>query len=89
MKIEDTNTRFWRDAINKDIMKVKVEWKEKDIILPEDIRSGNVSDIKGCQEIKCHIVFDMKMNLASKDRFVSGSHTTETPSSMTYESVPG
>jgi hypothetical protein len=39
------------------------------------------------QQIGCHIVFDIKMDFTRKARFVTGSHTTETPAAMTYSSV--
>jgi Reverse transcriptase (RNA-dependent DNA polymerase) len=41
----------------------------------------------GFQEIGCHIVFDVKMDLARKARFVAGGHTTDAPAAMTYSSV--
>jgi hypothetical protein len=41
----------------------------------------------GCQEIKCHMVFDVKMDFSRKARFVAGGHMTETPTSITYASV--
>eukprot|EP00934_Nitzschia_sp_Nitz4_P002867 Nitzschia sp. Nitz4//scaffold253_size28098//27019//28023//NITZ4_008146-RA/size28098-processed-gene-0.33-mRNA-1//-1//CDS//3329544315//2857//frame0 len=42
----------------------------------------------GYQEIKCHMIFDVKMEgLKRKARFVAGGHTTETPRSITYASV--
>jgi hypothetical protein len=41
----------------------------------------------GYQEIDCHIIFDIKMDLTRKARFVAGGHTTETPMSITYSSV--
>ena len=39
------------------------------------------------QEIKRHIIFDVKMYLTRKARFVAGGHTTDTQTSMTYSSV--
>ena len=41
------------------------------------------------QKIKCHMIFDVKMgeNFRCKARFVTGGHTTETPTSLTYSSV--
>ena len=52
---------------------------EKDV---EHIPPGN-------QQIKCHMIFDVKMgkNFRRKARFVAGEHTTETPTSLTYSSV--
>ena len=43
----------------------------------------------GYQQIKCHMVFDVKMgeNFRCKARFVAGGHTTETPTLLTYSSV--
>ena len=43
----------------------------------------------GYQQIKCHMIFDVKMgeNFRRKARFVAGGHTTETPTSLTYSSV--
>jgi hypothetical protein len=45
-------------------------------------RTGNVPDLIGYQEIKCHIVFDVKMDFQRRARFVAGGHTTMAPSSM-------
>ena len=41
------------------------------------------------QQIKCHMIFDVKMgeNFRRKARFVAGRNTTETPMSLTYSSV--
>ena len=42
----------------------------------------------GYQEILCHMIFDIKMaGLVGKACLVGGSHTTDTPSSITYSSV--
>jgi Reverse transcriptase (RNA-dependent DNA polymerase) len=44
----------------------------------------------GYQQIKCHLIFDVKMgeNFRRKARFVAGGHTTEVPESLiTYSSV--
>ena len=43
----------------------------------------------GYQQIKCYMIFDVKMgeNLRHKASFVAGGHTTETPMSLTYSSV--
>ena len=41
------------------------------------------------QQIKCHMIFDVKMceNFRCNARFVAGGHTTETHMSLTYSSV--
>jgi hypothetical protein len=41
----------------------------------------------GFQEIKCHVIFDVKMYFTRKARFVAGGHMTDTPGSITYSSV--
>ena len=43
----------------------------------------------GYQQIKCHMIFDVKMgeNFRRKARSVAGGHTTETPTSLTYSYV--
>ena len=39
------------------------------------------------QEIKCPLIFDVKMDFTRKEKFVSGGHTTEAPLAITYSSV--
>jgi hypothetical protein len=78
---ENGNT-FWWDAILKEMKNVRPAFKawEKS---KEDIPIG-------FQEIKCHLMFDVKMgeNFRKKARFVAGGHTTEVPESLiTYLSV--
>ena len=41
----------------------------------------------GYQEIKCHLIFDVKMDFTRKARLVAGGHTTEAPGLITYSSV--
>ena len=41
----------------------------------------------GYQHIKCHMIFNVKMDLTRKAWFVAGGHKTDTPTSMTYSSV--
>ena len=42
----------------------------------------------GYQEIKCHLVFDVKMeDFCHKARFVAGGHMTDVPAAATYSSV--
>ena len=53
----------------------------------EDARRGQ--KLVGYQEIRCHMIFDNKMDgrFTRKARFVVGGHTTDTPSSIKYYSV--
>ena len=41
----------------------------------------------GYKDITCNLIFDVKMNLTRKARYVAGWHLTDPPSSMAYESV--
>jgi hypothetical protein len=84
---EETGTDFWRRAIEKEMRKVRVAWKPKDGITPEQARTGKVKDMIGFQEITCHVIFDVKMDFTRKARFVAGGHLTEAPGSITYSSV--
>jgi hypothetical protein len=68
--------------------KVKVAFEFCEDWTPEQIRQGLAhKDFVGYQEISCHMVFEVKMDLTRKAQFVAGSHLTETPSSLTYSSV--
>jgi len=84
----ETGTDFWRRAIEKEMRRVKIAWREfEHPVTPDDVRKGKVKELIGYQEIRCHIVFDVKMNFERKARFCAGGHMTETPASITYSSV--
>ena len=78
---ENGNT-FWWDAIVKEMKNVRPAF---------EVWEKSADDIPpGFQQIKCHLVFDVKMgeNFRRKARFVAGGHTTEVPESLiTYSSV--
>ena len=80
-----TNTNHWSRAIEKELSKVKVAWKVRDDLMPETCREGK--QLIGYTEIKCHMIFDVKMDFTRKARFVAGGHLTEAPSGITYSSV--
>jgi hypothetical protein len=44
------------------MVKVAVAIKPKEGIVPNDVCTGKVSDMIGFQEIKCHVIFDVKMD---------------------------
>jgi ribosomal protein L31E len=81
-----TGTDFWTKAIAKEMAKVRVAFERTDIS-PEEMRKGQAKP--GYQEIKCHWVFDIKLdgNFTRKARLVAGGHMTNEPSSVTYSSV--
>ena len=43
----------------------------------------------GYAQITCNLIFDVKMDLTRKARYIVGGHPTDPPSSMTYASVVG
>lgn len=79
--------RYWQNAVDKEMKKAKVAYTPREGITPEDVRSNKVDDMRGYQEIKCHLVFDVKMDFTRKARYVAGGHTTSTPIGLTYSSV--
>ena len=82
----ETRTTFWRDAIEKELRKVKVAWERRDDLSVEDVRKGTA--LIGHKEIQVKMVFDVKMDFTRKARLVAGGHLTDhVPSSLTYSSV--
>ena len=52
------------------------------------ILNGDKKVPPGYQEIRCHLVFDVKMeDFRRKARYVAGGHTTEPPAIIVYASV--
>jgi len=82
----ETGTDYWRKAIEKEMKNVRVAFQRYTEGLDG---SQGPSSLQGYQEIKCHMIFDIKMDgdFTRKARFVAGGHTTEAPSSSTYSSV--
>jgi hypothetical protein len=73
-----TGTDFWAKAIAKEMKNVRPAFKVMD--------DGAKKPV-GYKEIKCHMIFDVKMDFTRKARFVAGGHMTDPPSSITYSSV--
>jgi hypothetical protein len=73
-----TNTTFWFDAIQKEMKNVRVAFKFLD--------TGERIPI-GYKWIKCHSIFDVKMDFTRKAHFVAGGHMTDPPLTLTYSSV--
>ena len=70
---------LWADAIAKEMKDVRPAFK---ILDPAD------ADPVGHQRIRCHMIFDIKMeDFCRKARLVAGGHVTEAPATMTYASV--
>ena len=83
----ENNNTLRRDAIEKEMSKAKISYSAVEDATPQDVRSNKCDALRGHQEIKCHIIFDVKMDFTRKARFVAGGHMTETPPSITYSSV--
>jgi hypothetical protein len=75
---KETNTSYWRKAIEKEMKNVEVAF--------EFLQPGQTVPI-GYQKIPLHFVFDVKMDFTRKTRLVAGGHMTDPPSSITYSSV--
>jgi len=75
---KQTKTTFWRDAIHKEMKNNRLAFK----VLEEEERVP-----MGYKWIKCHMIFDIKMDFTRKARYVAGGHMTDPPSSITYSSV--
>ena len=74
------NTLWW-DAICKEMKDMKPAF---------EVFEGGIQQIpSGFQEIKCHMIFDIKIgeNICRKARLVAGGHTTDAPATLTYSSV--
>ena len=77
---ENGDTKWW-DAIVQDMGNVRTAFQ---------VHKGTKADLSiGYQQIKCHMIFDVKMgeNFRRKERLVGGGHITKAPSSLTYSSV--
>ena len=82
---EETKTDYWRKGIEKEMARVRVafeKWQGGSTV--DDARKKLV----GYEQIKCHMVFDVKMDgLVRKARLVAGGHETGDVSTITYSSV--
>jgi hypothetical protein len=67
--------------------KAKVSYVPVDNATPKSVRANKVDKLHGFQEIKCHIIFDVKIDLTWKARFVASGHMTKAPNLLTYSSV--
>ena len=78
----ETGTDFWWQAIQYEMKKVVIY-----SLTPEQVRLEEMLYVD-MQEIACHdMIFDVKMDLTQKARFVAGGHLTDTPATITYSSV--
>ena len=78
---------FWEKAMQKEMAKAKVAYEEVEGVTPEQIRRNEVENMKGYQEITCHMIFDVKMDFTRKARYVANGAMTEAPVGLCYSSV--
>ena len=83
----ESNTDYWAKAIAKENTQVKVSWYAMDGVTPNDVYNGKIKELTGYQEIKCHMIFDVKMDFTRKARFVARGDLTTTTPKVTYSSV--
>jgi Reverse transcriptase (RNA-dependent DNA polymerase) len=73
----ETGTDLWKRAIEKEMKTIDCAFE-----FPEDNKAP-----VGFQKIDCHMVFDVKMTLERKARYVAGGHQTEPTKDITFASV--
>jgi len=64
--------------------KVKVAWRAHEGHMPQQVHNGKAPELTGYQEIRCHLVFYVKMDFTCKAWYVAGGHA---PASVPYLSV--
>jgi hypothetical protein len=80
VKLDEGNgNTLWQDTIRKEMNNVRIAFK---------VLNGEEAIPPTYQEIRCHMIFDVKMeDFCHNTRFVAGGHTTDAPRVMTYASV--
>jgi hypothetical protein len=68
---QENGNNLWWEAISKEMRNVRPAfeaWEKSEAEIPI-----------GCQQVRCHLMFDIKMgeNFRRKARFIAGGHTTE------------
>ena len=74
---KESGTDFWQRAIEKEM---------KNIACAFDFPIDGKAPV-GYQKIDCHMIFDVKMTLERKARYVAGGHQTEPTKDITFASV--
>ncbi len=83
---KQARTDFWWKAIQKEVSEVMIACKFDESLTPEQLQADETA-YAGFQEIKCHIIFDVKVDLIPKANFMAGGHLTEAPPSIRYSSI--
>ena len=64
--------------------KVEISYEEVEGCTPEEVRQGEVDELRGFQDITCHIVFNVKMDFTRKARYVANGAMTDTTVGLCY-----
>jgi hypothetical protein len=75
---KETGTDFWHQAIMKEMKNNMVAFRF--------LEDGEQIPV-GSKWIPFHMIFDVKLDLTRKARFVAGGHCTDPPTQVTYSSV--
>ena len=79
MKLDAENgNALWHDAITLEMTNSRVAFHL--------LEKGEKAPVAHT-EITCHLIFDIKLDLTRKARYVAGGHLTDVPPSMTYSTV--
>ena len=73
----ESGTDLWQMVIEKEMKMIDCAFE-----FPSDNKAA-----VGYQKINCHMVFDIKMTLECKARYVTGGHQTEPSKDITFASV--
>lgn len=75
---KETGTTYWRDAIQKEMTNNRVAFQ---------FLGDHETVPIGYKWIRCHMIFDVKMDFTRKARFVAGGHMNDPPPAITYSTV--
>ena len=79
VKFDEANgNKLWKNAWDKEMTNIKIAFKFIDDGIPPP---------PGYNQTHCFIIFDIKIDLTRKARFIAGGHITNPPTFMTYAIV--
>ena len=88
LKLDRQTGQFlWANYLNKEMSKEEVSYDEVEGCSPEQVRRGEVDELKGFQDIICHIVFDVKFYFTCKAEYDANGAMTDTPVVLCHSSV--
>ena len=79
-----TGQPLWENATKKEIIKEEIFYEEVEGCITEEVRQVEVDELKGFQEITCHIIFDVKMDFTCKARYAENVAMNDMPVGLCY-----